>query len=581
MEKVRALYAERLADRRAAAERAGSRARWISNTRLVGFALGARAALARVRDGLALEAVARPGGASASSRWCSGTSARGGRTRRAERGAEFYARGLARLDLSDAPWGNTGERHLDPEHPYAMHLDLFGRRSLFELLSQAQTQRGEERLAEWLLAPAAADEVRARQAAVAELRPRLALREDLFALGRELGDSMPADPLIAWATAPRAPRRLARCAPRAAALSGVTVARDLARARGLDQLGAGARPGPARGRGSRRAAAPSRERARRDRAARCATSTGSRRCSRASRPSPARRRACARPAPRSTTRACPPRARSRSYTGWWRSSTGAATSSSRRSRGLLLWGLQIACALEAWRARSGGDIAGWLDAVGDFEALGDLAGYAFEHPADPFPELADTGPLFHARGARSPAAARLALRAQRPRRSTPRTRSSSSRARTCRARARSCAASARPRSWRSRARRCARSSLRLSPLALGACLRVQDSLRDGASRFYAELLSLRRVAERCKGPLPVLFLLDEILNGTNSHDRRIGADALLQGTARARRDRARDDPRPRADRDRGRARAARDATPTSRTSSRTASCASTTGCDRG
>jgi len=71
--------------------------------------------------------------------------------------------------------------------------------------------------------------------------------------------------------------------------------------------------------------------------------------------------------------------------------------------------------------------------------------------------------------------------------------------------------------------------LSLSPLALGACLRVQDSLRDGASRFFAELLTLQRVVQRCGGALPVLFLLDEILNGTNSHDRRIGAEALLRG----------------------------------------------------
>jgi DNA mismatch repair ATPase MutS len=71
--------------------------------------------------------------------------------------------------------------------------------------------------------------------------------------------------------------------------------------------------------------------------------------------------------------------------------------------------------------------------------------------------------------------------------------------------------------------------LRVSPLALGAVLRVQDSLRDGASRFYAELLALRRVAELCRGSAPVLFLLDEILSGTNSHDRRIGAEVLLRG----------------------------------------------------
>src|SRR5262245_41067983 len=183
MSEVRALYAERLAERRAAAERAGSRARWISNARLVGFGL----ALALCWPVFVMGALSKwwlvpaAGAFVALVLWHE--SARRAPAR-AERGAEFYARGVARLDLSDAPWGNTGERHLDPTHPYAFHLDLFGSRSLFELLSQAQTSRGEERLAAWLLAPAPADEVRARQIAVAELRPKLALREDLFALGR-------------------------------------------------------------------------------------------------------------------------------------------------------------------------------------------------------------------------------------------------------------------------------------------------------------------------------------------------------------------------------------------------------------
>ena len=72
-----------------------------------------------------------------------------------------------------------------------MHLDLFGRGSLFELLSRAQTQRGEERLAAWLLAPAAADEVRARQAAVAELRAAARrCARTCSCSGRELGDGV-------------------------------------------------------------------------------------------------------------------------------------------------------------------------------------------------------------------------------------------------------------------------------------------------------------------------------------------------------------------------------------------------------
>jgi DNA mismatch repair ATPase MutS len=75
---------------------------------------------------------------------------------------------------------------------------------------------------------------------------------------------------------------------------------------------------------------------------------------------------------------------------------------------------------------------------------------------------------------------------------------------------------------------CAR-RLRLSPLQVGASIRIQDSLQAGASRFYAEITRLRQIVELTKGPLPVLFLLDEILHGTNSHDRRIGAEGVVRG----------------------------------------------------
>jgi DNA mismatch repair ATPase MutS len=72
-------------------------------------------------------------------------------------------------------------------------------------------------------------------------------------------------------------------------------------------------------------------------------------------------------------------------------------------------------------------------------------------------------------------------------------------------------------------------SLRLSPLAVGASIRVTDSLQGGVSRFYAEILRLRQILDAASGPLPVLFLIDEFLHGTNSHDRKIGAEALVRG----------------------------------------------------
>jgi DNA mismatch repair ATPase MutS len=48
------------------------------------------------------------------------------------------------------------------------------------------------------------------------------------------------------------------------------------------------------------------------------------------------------------------------------------------------------------------------------------------------------------------------------------------------------------------------------------------------SRFYAEITRLKQITDLTMGPLPLLFLLDELLQGTNSHDRRVGAEAIVQ-----------------------------------------------------
>jgi DNA mismatch repair ATPase MutS len=71
--------------------------------------------------------------------------------------------------------------------------------------------------------------------------------------------------------------------------------------------------------------------------------------------------------------------------------------------------------------------------------------------------------------------------------------------------------------------------MRVSRLHVGASMRANDSLADNRSRFYAEITRLREVADLAKSGRPTLFLLDELLSGTNSHDRRIGAEALVRG----------------------------------------------------
>ncbi len=120
----------------------------------------------------------------------------------AERAVRYYERGLARLEDRWAGAGEPGERFRDQAHPYAEDLDLFGKGGLFELLSTARTRAGEDTLARWLLEPADAATVIERQAAVAELRPKLDLREELALLGEDVRAGGDAGKLIGWAEAP-------------------------------------------------------------------------------------------------------------------------------------------------------------------------------------------------------------------------------------------------------------------------------------------------------------------------------------------------------------------------------------------
>ena len=59
-------------------------------------------------------------------------------------------------------------------------------------------------------------------------------------------------------------------------------------------------------------------------------------------------------------------------------------------------------------------------------------------------------------------------------------------------------------------------------------MRTQDNLEESVSSFYAELKRLKQLLELIGTTHPVLFMLDEILKGTNSHDRHNGAASLIK-----------------------------------------------------
>jgi hypothetical protein len=442
------------------------------------------------------------------------------------RAVEFYARGLARIEDRWHGMGPEGLAFLPDDHPYAADLDLFGPSSIFQLLSIARLSGGERMLANWLTAAPPPGEVSARQSSVEELRTRVDLRERLALVGAEIAGFLDTTQLASWG---QAPARLTGSWPRiTAALLAAANATSLCAAFLFD-AGAGWF------------------------AVSALLSAGfalwwrhpvSQVLEGANAPVHqlnllAEVLAVVEGERGSTPRLASIRARL--------TTTGAPASvrihqlrrlmdllSSRRNQffapiaGILLWGTQFAWAIETWRRHNGPLLADWVQAVSEFEALCSLSGYAFEHPGDPFPEIVEGEALFEGDALAHPLlpAARTVpndVRLDRDTRvlvvSGSNMSGKSTLLRTVGV-ATVLALAGAP----VRARR-----LRLSRLAVGATLRIQDSLQAGRSRFFAELTRLRAIVDLTPGSVPVLFLLDELLAGTNSHDRRIGAAAVVRG----------------------------------------------------
>jgi hypothetical protein len=458
------------------------------------------------------------------------------RLERSKRAAQFYERGLARLEdrwmgTKEPGAGETGERFRDPNHLYSEDLDLFGKGSLFELLSTARTRAGEDFLAAWLLAPASQDEVAARHEAVRELRPLLNLREDLAVLGATVRSCLDPDAAAGWGEAPEVQfpagaRYLAPLLAAAVVISfGLYMADVFTRTPFLAALFVELCYGFFLG----------------SRTLHVATAVNSpshdlallakllQRVDREPFRAPLLVSLQARITAGHAFRASAEIARLSRLVArldWQRNLVFTPLAV------VLLWGAQLAMAIERWRRLWGGHIREWIDTAGEFEALCSLAGYSYEHPADVFPELSDVSsgwfeaeamahPLIaeaHAirndvqLGGPKPDDARLWIV------SGSNMSGKSTLLRTIGINA--------VLAWAGAPVRAAR--LKISPLSLGVSIRVQDSLQDGRSRFYAEITRLREIIALTNGPSTVLFLLDELLSGTNSHDRQIGASGIVQ-----------------------------------------------------
>ncbi|HEY8538408.1 MAG TPA: hypothetical protein VIL28_06040 [Steroidobacteraceae bacterium] len=443
----------------------------------------------------------------------------------AQRAVGFYRSGLARLEDRWEGTGQTGERFADPHHIYASDLDLFGRGGLFELLFTGRTRMGEERLARWLLEPADVRTLLERQASISELRHRTELREDIAALGADAGVGVHPEALLAWAEAPNRLTQpwlgVASYVLPVLAIAGIVVWSEwglispfvLVLAIQFGVLRLVKRELDATLLETEQAFEDLRllagllERIERE-----PFQTERLRTLQASLVSHERR----------------------ASTTMGRLATVVQWIESRRNPLLqvlslpLMYPLHVARAAERWRIQHGHAVRAWLDAIGDIEALLSLATYSFEHPRDPFPTFVSGEARFRGVQLGHPLipearCVRNDVSIEPPTRvlviSGSNMSGKSTLLRTIGINTVLAMAGAPVRA----------KSLELTPLRVGASIRINDSLHEGSSRFYAEITRLRQLLDFTGRSPPLLFLLDELLQGTNSKDRRIGAEGVLKG----------------------------------------------------
>ncbi|MEM7309561.1 MAG: hypothetical protein AAF682_22995 [Planctomycetota bacterium] len=412
------------------------------------------------------------------------------------------------------------------DHPLADDLDLAGRGSLSQLLGTVQTPWGSARLARWLLVPDERSGAPARQEAVRDLTPRLDLHQDLQLFGEALAD-VPTEPLLEWAegesevSLPGALVWLCRLL----AVAGLVITTlllvgtiehpawltvllvnalldlaFLARAnRVYDKIAAGALPFERFSSLFGRLA-------------------GERFDSELARTRAAELTAGEHAASRSM-------ARLQRIVGW----------SDMRFSALVylpliaitVWDVHVYAAFDAWRRRSGRSLRGWIDAAADLEALAALAGLARDEPEWTLPELVGE-PTLRAEGLGHPL---LAERVTNDVEVGPpgtcllvtgsNMAGKSTLLRSVGLNALLGAAGGPV---------CAR-ALRLPDVELATSIRVRDSLQSGVSLYMAQLLRLKEIVAALRsedrGGRVLLFLLDEILSGTNAAERRIAVGSFV------------------------------------------------------
>jgi DNA mismatch repair ATPase MutS len=414
-----------------------------------------------------------------------------------------------------------------PHHAYAADLNLFGRSSLFERLCTARTHLGCRRLASYLQEPAGLDEIRQRQAAVRELAGRSDLRENLAVLGRYDFEQSCWQTFAEWLDSPSA-GFAPWLRPAASASSVVLGVLSLAVISSpsiwpavlpiiLPIVAINAAAGfwlQKRVRRVLKAAAPV--------ASEIALIRDGLELLAAEQLAAPKLVAL-------RTRVAPAAAAIRPLKLWL---TILQERTKERFYVPSLWllvGTQTAMAVESWRLRNRDALRQWLDAWAEFEALNSLACYTYENPEDCWAELDEGSAYFRAEELGHPLMARdVCVRNDVSLGDAYRfcvLSGSNMSGKSTLLRSIGLAAVLAFAGAPVRAR-----SLRLAVMRIGASISTVDSLGEGKSKFLAEVQRLREMLG-LSATGPTLFLTDEIFSGTNSPDRRAGAEAVVRTLA--------------------------------------------------
>ena len=440
----------------------------------------------------------------------------------------FYERGVARLEGRWVGAGVSGEEFAqDGNHPYAKDLHVFGEGSLFELLCTCRTEVGRRHLAQSLLATPTLEEARRRQEAVRELQDNTALRERLQLLGQYSFQESTWHTIVEWLESPVVKaRRWFRVTAVAVSLS-ITVlfvvGKVLAVGWSYVALPFGLLCVMSAALGvvyrKRVLAAQPAIRA-------LSLELGVLRQGLALLQDQEFKAPLLRELVQTVAEANAPVhiRRLERFATWMRERD--KESFYHASRALLI-GTQVFLAIEVWRLKHGAGLRLWLAAWGEFEALMALATYAAEHPENACASFAEQGTVLRCEAAGHPLLASdvcvgndIAWDETR----------------------RFYVVSGSNMAGKSTLLRavglnvllayaggpvCAK-SMTLSRLWMCASIAIQDSLLNGKSKFMAEVERLKQALSVEPEQRPVLFLIDEILSGTNSKDRRTAAEAILR-----------------------------------------------------